>query len=253
MSASPQPIKKLHPAMQRRESSLHRSLKSLYAQNGSQEEVVIEGYQIDVVTEDELIEIQTGGFGSLKKKIVDLTRHHRLRLVHPIPLRRQILRLSPDDGSVSSERRSPKQGKWADLFRHLVYLSGVVPRDRFSLEVLLTQESDVRVADGKGSWRRKGVSLVDRRLVSVLDRRLLQGSHDYLGLLQVVPDSQFTSKDLSRANGIALSLAQRALYFLSRCGAVQIEGRKREGILYVVSSLHLEDFRDSSIGSRDPA
>ena len=54
------------------ESSLHRSLKSLYAGDAAATEVKIGRFRIDVVRQDELIEIQLGSLASLRDKVREL-------------------------------------------------------------------------------------------------------------------------------------------------------------------------------------
>jgi hypothetical protein len=51
------------------EKPLHASLKEWYAQPGDRFEVPVDGFVIDIVRDDLLLEIQTGSFGSIKSKI----------------------------------------------------------------------------------------------------------------------------------------------------------------------------------------
>ena len=53
-----------------REGPLHAAVKDLYAQPGDRAEVGVDGYVIDLVRADgELVEIQTGGFSPLGRKL----------------------------------------------------------------------------------------------------------------------------------------------------------------------------------------
>ena len=74
-----------------RERSLHAGLKSWYALPRDRIEVPLEGYVIDLVRRGTLIEIQTRGFGKLKRKLTRLTSTHRVRLVFPIAQRKWIV------------------------------------------------------------------------------------------------------------------------------------------------------------------
>ncbi len=51
------------------EKPLHASLKEWYAQPGDQFEVPVDGFVIDIVRDDLLLEIQTGSFASIKSKL----------------------------------------------------------------------------------------------------------------------------------------------------------------------------------------
>jgi hypothetical protein len=66
------------------ETTLHANQKEIYRQEGGQTESWVDGYLIDVVKPDLLIEIQTRNLGALKKKLGDLLDNHPVRLVHPI-------------------------------------------------------------------------------------------------------------------------------------------------------------------------
>ena len=52
------------------ETSLHLTLKSLYTTTGARQEAMVDGYQIDVVDGDLLIEIQTRSFTTIKPKLL---------------------------------------------------------------------------------------------------------------------------------------------------------------------------------------
>src|SRR4029077_14189604 len=91
-----------------REGPLHRELKRLLAAPGDAFEVRVDGYVIDLVRADgELVEVQTGGFSARRTKLDALLDRHRIRIVHPIPAQRRIVRVD-EDGEVLSTRPSPK-------------------------------------------------------------------------------------------------------------------------------------------------
>jgi hypothetical protein len=93
-----------------REKPLHASLKRWYARPGDGIEVPVDGFVIDLVRENLLIEVQTRGFSSMKQKATALLDHgYRLRIVHPIPVDKWIVKVDADD-TVLSRRRSPKHG-----------------------------------------------------------------------------------------------------------------------------------------------
>src|SRR5512143_2160638 len=104
------------------ENSLHAALKTWYAQPGDQVEVKLEGYYIDLVRGEQLIEIQTRHFGALKTKLGRLLEHHPVRLVHPIAVEKWIVRLPAEGETPLSRRRSPRRGRLEHLFLELVRL-----------------------------------------------------------------------------------------------------------------------------------
>jgi len=213
------------------ETSLHAALKAWYAQEGDRIEAAIDGYIIDVVRGDLLIEIQTRGFAALTAKLTALLEGHAVRLVHPIARERWIVRVSAD-GEVLGRRRSPKRGRVEDVFAELVRFPALVCHPRFALEVLLTREEEVRCDDGLGSWRRKGWSIVDRRLLAVDESIRLDNVCDLRALLPTGLPQPFTTLDLAETLGVSRRLAQQMAYCLRKMGAIDAVGRKGRGLLY---------------------
>src|SRR5262245_52476471 len=104
------------------EKPLHASLKAWYGQPGDRFEVPVEGFVVDIVRDDRLLEIQTSSLASLKSKVARLARSHRMRLIHPIALEKWIVRLAKDESGAVSRRKSPKRGRVEDLFWEIVGL-----------------------------------------------------------------------------------------------------------------------------------
>jgi hypothetical protein len=67
------------------EKPLHEALKRWYAQPGDIFEAPVDGFVVDIVRGDLLIEIQTRNFSAIKRKLEQLLISHSVRLVYPIP------------------------------------------------------------------------------------------------------------------------------------------------------------------------
>ena len=98
------------------EKPLHASLKEWYAQPGDQFEVPVDGFVIDIVRDDLLLEIQTGNFASIKSKLGELVRAHQIRLIYPIAQEKWIVKQAKDNsGEVTRQREGGWRycsGKW---------------------------------------------------------------------------------------------------------------------------------------------
>jgi hypothetical protein len=219
------------------EQSLHAALKDWYTQPGDRLEVRVSGYVIDIVRGDLLIEIQTGNFSALKRKLGKLVEGHPVRLVHPIPRERWIVRLSADGRSAVSRRKSPKRGRVEDLFVELVRLPILVAHPNFSVEVLLIQEEVILYNDGKGSWRRKGWSIHDRRLLDVVDRAVFESPPDFVPLLPSTLPDPFTTRDLAGALGARRSLAQKMAYCLRKMDVIRVVDRRGNALVYSLAAM----------------
>ena len=211
-----------------RESPLHRALKPLY---GERFEVRVGGFVIDVVRPDgELVEIQTGGFSALRTKLDALLDRHRIRIVHPIPAERRIVRVDAD-GEVISARTSPKRPGPAAVFEGLVSFPTLLTHPNLTLEVLLCREDHIRApAPTRGRRYRRDPGR--RRLVEVLERIELASPADAAALLPPLPEP-FTTRDLAAAMRVPLPLAQKAAACLRALGALESAGRRDRAPLYV--------------------
>lgn len=216
------------------EQSLHNQLKELYMAEGAEPEAVVDGYVVDVVRDDLLVEVQTGNFSAIKEKLKDLLGRHRVRLVYPVPRVKWIVRLGRDGAEVS-RRRSPKRGRVEEVFNELVYIPEVCATPGFELEVVLVNAEEYLVDDGKGSWRRRGWSIHDRQLVGVVERRVFRTPRDFIELLPEGLPREFTARQLAKAASLRIRLAQKMVYCLRRMKVIEVSGRKGRANLYKFS------------------
>jgi len=217
-----------------RERPLHASLKRWYARPGDRTEVAVAGYAIDLVRDDLLIEIQTRGFSGMRPKVVSLLdRGHRLRIVHPIAVDRWIVQVSAD-GEMLGRRRSPRHGSLTDLAAELVSMPDLLARPGFEVDVLLTREEEYRRYEAGRCWRRKGWTVVERRLVEVLDHVTLSGPGDLVQLLPEGLPEPFTTADLAQRLGRPRRLAQQLAYCLRAAVVIEPTGSRGRSIAYRV-------------------
>jgi hypothetical protein len=131
------------------EKPLHASLKQWYARPGDRLEVAVDGFVIDLVRDDLLLEIQTGNFASIKSKLTNLVNSHQVRLIYPIVQEKWIIRSATDDRGRAIRRKSPKKGRLEDLFWEMVSIPQLLANRNFSLEVLMIKEEEARRYEGE--------------------------------------------------------------------------------------------------------
>jgi hypothetical protein len=213
-----------------REGPLHRDLKALLAAPGDAFEVRVDGYVIDLVRADgELVEIQTGGFSPLRKKLDALLDRHPVRIVHPIPAERRIIRVD-EDGLVLSTKRSPKKPGAATIFEGLVSFPTLLSHPNLTIEILLCREDHVRKpapVRGRRYLRDPG----ERRLVEVLTRIELAGPTDAARLIPDF-DAPFTTRELAKAMRVPLPLAQKTAHCLRALDVIEPAGMRGRAPLH---------------------
>ncbi len=214
------------------ERSLHAALKEYLARPGDRFEVKLGRYVIDIIRDDLLIEIQTRHLYALRPKLARLLEERPVRLIHPLPAERWIVR-EDAGGRRLARRKSPKHAAARDIFGELARAHDLAAHPNLTLEVLLIREEQVWRDDGQGSWRRGRWSLVDRRLLGVAESAVFGPPADYLSLLPPLPEL-FTNADLARAKGWNSHLAGKATYALRAMGLLSSSEKRGRANLFTI-------------------
>jgi len=213
------------------EHSLHSAIKDWYSVPKDRFEVRVDGFIIDILRENLLIEVQTKSFRAIKRKLSSLVESHKVRLVYPIPEKKWIVRIT-ESSELVTKRKSPRKGRLVDLFYELVSIPDLIAGENFSLEVLMIEEEEIRCSDGKGSWRRRGVSIKDRRLINVTDRVLFRNEVDFLRFLPSDLKRPFTNRSLADQTGVSISLTRKMTYCLRKMGAIIRVGKNGRELIF---------------------
>lgn len=214
------------------ESSLHAELKRWYVITGDRLEVKVDGFYIDILRDKTLIEIQTRNFSAMKKKLLKLLVDHRVRIVHPIAQNKYISKFDAEGNKLISSRKSPKRGTKYDIFNELIRITDLVIIENLSIEILLINEEEIRIDNGKGSWRRGGVSIADRRLIEVKEKIKLHEVNDYREFIPESMDMPFSNKMLSKAAKIQLVQARKVTYCLKKMGIIKQTMKKGNELFF---------------------
>lgn len=223
------------------ERSLHAALKKWYAQPGDETEVPLEGFHIDLVRGDMLIEIQTRNFYAMKRKLGKLLENHRLHLIHPIAVEKWLVRVAADGITEISRRRSPKRGTVQDIFDELVHIPTILTHPNFSLEIVLVHQEEirriraVREKPARRTRRPRDWDRNDQRLVQVIGSRVINSVDDLRSFLPADLPSPFTNRELARALGsYGYPRAQSMTYVMRQIGVLGMVGKRGRAILYAI-------------------
>ncbi len=214
------------------EKALHLDLKAWYAQPADQFEVPVDGYIIDLVRADLLVEFQTRNFAAIRPKLIKLLPHHPIRLVFPIAQEKWIVKLDPTKPQTLNRRKSPKQGVIEHLFQELVHIPTLLLDPNFSLEVLLIREEEIRRPNENFRWRRRPWITQERRMLQVVGHYHFVTPMELAALLPINLNQPFTNADLAAASAQPRPIAQKMTYCLAKMGMLQIVGKQRNALLY---------------------
>ena len=264
-SAAP-PLEKRSAIGELNERSLHRALKARYAVPGSVTEQAVDGFVADVVIGGRIVEIHTGSFWPLKKKLPRLLERFAVTLVYPVAQDRHIVTMpsgadaldvrdaqdvpnTPDapvtpntlDGAdvptfPIRRRKSPKHDSVFAVFDGLTSIPTLLDHPNLTIDVVMTVEEDVRMKDPERRGRRRRYrrdwTRIDRRLVEVARTHRLTGMADLFALVDVSLPEPFTTLDLARAMCSPRRLGQQAAFCFREAGVSEICGKAGNALLY---------------------
>lgn len=216
------------------ETTLHKQLKEEFCDPGSEIEVKLGNYRIDVVSGRKLIEIQRSSLASIRDKIqVLLKEGHQVEVVKPLTLRKRLIKLDKKDGSVVDQRWSPLKGTILDLFDELIYFTRVFPHPNLTVITPMVQVEEIRYpGHGRRRRRRKGNFVVqDRKILELEDACFFRTVHDLQKLMPRKLPKVFDTKQLSEGLDIPRWQGQKIAYVLRKTGAAIEVGKKGNAIL----------------------
>ena len=215
-----------------RERSLHRALKERYAANGGRTEAAVDGYVADVVLGNRIIEIQTGDFSSLKRKLPPLLANHEVTLVHPIAKDRYLVKRRGDPQAPAKRRLSPRHGSPFGVFGVLTSIPSLLEHPNLTLEIVMVIEEEIRVPnEGRRRWRREWVA-ADHRLLEVVETHTVRRMADLFAMVDAGLPDRFTTRHLAEAMQSSRRLGQQAAFCFREAGVSEICGKEDRALLY---------------------
>ena len=191
------------------ESSLHKSLKTIYAEiYDGQTEVKKYNHIYDIITKKgNMIEIQTKNLSKLLPKIHDtIEKGHNIKVIHPVIVENKI-ELYDSENNLISRRKSPKRQNIYSIFNELTGIYDVLLNRHFSLEIIFIKMTETRMrtaenVQSKNKRRRfkKNWIKTNKQLEEIIETKRFNSKEDYLNLLPDLPET-FCSKDLEEKIG----------------------------------------------------
>lgn len=220
------------------EKLLHATLKNYFSGEEDLQEQKIGRYIADISGPDGVVEIQTGSYAALKKKLPALLKEHPVTVVYPLMRKKTVFWIDPQTGEVTKGRKSPKEGKPYDALPELFYLSEFCGKENFRILLFFYDGEEYRRRDGWGREGKKGAHRVERIPLLPVDLLLLSDLYDYGALLPPSCPTTFTGNEFSKLTAMKGRRLWAALKFLVECDVLSKE-RKGRTCFYTV---HRKEF-----------
>ncbi len=216
-------------------TTLHQQLKFHYVDDETRHEMDLDGYRIDAIDDQErLIEVQCASLLAIRDKIRKLTKKHKVVVVKPLATNKKLLKKARRNGKVVSSRYSPAHQTLPYIFLELVHFTKAFPHPNLQLDILLTEQEEIRVPPKKRTWRRKH-SVQDRTLVEVQDTVSISSPTDLWTRLDIDVPDVFTTADLATGGSMPRWLAQKAAYCFKQMNHIEPCGKQGNAIEYRLS------------------
>lgn len=208
------------------EKLVHASLKLFYESDERCHEVKVGRFVADIAREGEIIEIQTGPFTPLKRKLEAFMPEYSVTVVHPVANTKRIIWID-GDGVFSKPVKSPKKADVFAVFAKLVSILPYLESERVTVILPLLDIEEYRLLHEKYGKRR--AMRYERVPTAFCGEVILKTPADYASLLPDTLGESFTSQEFSklcRARGRALSASLKVLT------ALGVLSREKEGRCY---------------------
>lgn len=214
------------------EKTLHAVLKHYFEPYTDNHEIKIGGYVADIVGENGIIEIQTGNFNLLRKKLNDFLSVAHVTVVYPIASTKWLIWIDEQTGEQTLKRKSPKKGTPYEAFFELYKIKTLLTHKNLSFSIAMLDMEEHRILNGWSKDKKKGSTRYERIPVKLVDEITIDSVLDYEKLIPAELPEQFTAKDYKKASGLSLSGAQTALNVLHYVKAVKRVGKKGNAFVY---------------------
>lgn len=218
------------------EKTVHAVMKHYFCPHEDSHEQKIGPFIADIAGENGIIEIQTGSFSRLDKKLGVFLEYCPVTVVYPCAATKKIICMDPSTGVISSSRRSPKKADEYTVFRELESITKHLTHPNFRLCIVLMDMDELRcphefVPNQKKKRRKGAFSTYDR-----IPRELVREIHIdcpadwYTFLPQDIPD-EFTTADLAAA-GMDRDTARLVMNVFYKAGIAVRTGKRGRSYTY---------------------
>lgn len=215
------------------EKPLHATLKWWVDDNPDHHEITLPGGRVaDVFDGEKITEIQTGGFSPLRKKLEGLLDHYPVTVVHPIPRRKYLSWINPDTGEPTPPRKSPKVGTFTQAGRQLIYLQPLLGHPNLTIQLLLMDMEEQRLADGWGREGKRGSHRAVLLPLSLEDTLTLRRPEDYAALVPAGLPTPFTAAQFGKAARLQGRALWATLKVLADRDVIEQIGKEGNAYLY---------------------
>ena len=216
------------------EKTMHNVLKNYYSKGEDYQEIPINEFVADIYMDGHIIEIQTGNFNKLRRKLDSFLQEYKVTIVYPLAYTRYLTYIDKETGRLSDKRKSPRKDTYYTAFKELYKIKTYLNHPNLSIKLVKLEVDEYKLESGYSKSRRRRAEkydIVPRELIEELD---ITRPEDFIQLIPMELDEKFTVKDFSKAAKIHDSYGGLILNVFNYLGIVNRVGKSGNSYIYEV-------------------
>lgn len=222
------------------EKTVHAILKNTKEPDESCQEVPVGHYIADICRGDEIIEIQSAGFGRMWAKLESFLPDYKVTIVYPIPHVKYITWIDPETGELVKRNRSHHTGSFFHAFKEMGKIRSLLTHPHLTINPILLDMEEYKLLDGWSHDRKRGSHRYDRIPISIYDEIYLRSAADYAVFVpEPLRSRKVTEPFTAKEYGDLVGIKERSVSYsnillvLTELGVVERVGiTKRRAYLY---------------------
>ncbi|MBQ7820711.1 MAG: hypothetical protein IJ391_00315 [Clostridia bacterium] len=215
------------------EHCLHSIIKSYYESDKRFHEIKLFGYVADIVNDSGIIEVQTGNFNTLAKKLEKYLDEYDVTVVYPVAHIKHIVWIDPDSGEIVKRNRSPKIGTGKEFLYEASRIRKLLGHPKLSFDIMLIDMDEYKLLNGYGKQRKIRARRNDRKPLALYEVIKVRSRNDLKKILPPeFPSGNFKFNEFEKVMKMKGRTARFSLNALLEFGAVDIVGKEKNAYIY---------------------
>ena len=193
------------------EHSLHSKLKSIFCPFDGKIEVPIGSFTCDIVCSNgKIIEIQTGNFHNIVKKLNTLLKDYIIEIIYPISVNSYIKTLDAENKTLRC-KMSPLHGCIFQVCKEMSCIKHLSHNKNLKIRLVYIESLVTKIDDKKGRGRYKNPRIIEKELIKIINEEYYNSLIElFLEITKKLPDpftsNEIKSKGYKKRYGYVISL-----------------------------------------------
>jgi len=215
-----------------KEKKLHIMLKKYFEENSDYHEISVNGYIADICRDGIITEIETSGFSGLKPKLAAYLPDYKVQLVYPLAHVKYVSWINPEDGEITSRKKSPKKGSAYNALFEMVRILPYVKNANLTVLVPFLEIDEYRLLNGWSRDKKRGSERYERIPTDLFQIESFSTDADYIRYIPETCVNDFTLDEFAKAARITSRDAGGILHVFMERGLLTRTGKRKNAYLY---------------------